>query len=228
MTDQRILLVEGESDKDFCQQLICTLKLDVTIEPETPRSLCQQAESDGVDVLRTIALPLALTRLSKKQITHLAVIIDADSSVHRYGFIKRRAQITTLLEKHGYIITELQNSISQGEIFSHTKAGIPSVGLWIMPTHSMDGMLEDLLLDNLENPTQQSLLNKVDAAIRDLGDLQAFKETHLSKARLSTLLSWQKKPGMSAGKAYQAKVFDTNPKTSTIIPFTAWLTRVFQ
>ncbi len=228
MTDQRILLVEGESDKDFCQQLICTLKLDVTIEPETPRSLCQQAESDGVDVLRTIALPFALTRLSKKQITHLAVIVDADSSAQGYGFLKRRAQITALLEQHGYVIPALQNPLSQGEIFSHTKAGIPSVGLWIMPTHGTDGMLEDLLLDNLGNPAQQSLLNKADTAINELGDLRTFKETHLSKARLSTLLAWQRKPGMSAGKAYHAKVFDTNPDTSIIIHFTTWLTRVFQ
>ncbi|SEA07687.1 hypothetical protein SAMN05660964_00845 [Thiothrix caldifontis] len=226
MTDQRILLVEGESDKDFCQQLICTLKLYVTIEPETPRSLCQQAESDGVDVLRTIALPLALTRLSKKQITHLAVIVDADSSVQGYGFIKRRAQITTLLEQYGYIITELQSSISQGEIFSHTKAGIPSVGLWIMPTHSIDGMLEDLLLDNLGNPTQQSLLSKADTAINELGDLRTFKDTHLSKARLSTLLAWQKKPGTSAGKAYQAGVFNTD--SAALTAFTLWLQAVFQ
>jgi hypothetical protein len=226
MTDQRILLVEGESDKDFCQQLICTLKLNVTIEPETPRNLCQHAESDGVDVLRTIALPFALTRLSKKQITHLAVIVDADSSVHGYGFLKRRAQITVLLEQHGYIIPTLQTPFSQGEIFPHTKAGIPSVGLWIMPTHSTDGMLEDLLLDNLGNPAQQSLLSKADAAISDLGDLRTFKDTHLSKARLSTLLAWQKKPGTSAGKAYQSGVFSAD--STAITAFTLWLQKVFQ
>ncbi|WML90461.1 DUF3226 domain-containing protein [Thiothrix lacustris] len=226
MTDQRILLVEGESDKDFCQQLICTLKLDVTIEPETPRSLCQQAESDGIDVLRTIALPFALTRLSKKQITHLAVIVDADSSVHGYGFIKRRAQITALLEQRGYIIPTLQTPFNQGEIFSHTKVGIPSVGLWIMPTHNTDGMLEDLLLDNLSNSSQQSLLSKADAAISDLGDLRTFKDTHLSKARLSTLLAWQKKPGTSAGKAYQAGVFATD--STALTAFTLWLQAVFQ
>lgn len=119
MTDQRILLVEGESDKDFCQQLICTLKLDVTIEPETPRSLCQQAESDGVDVLRTIALPFALTRLSKKQITHLAIIVDADSSIQGYGFIKRRSQITTLLAERGYIIQIRNATKSRRNILSH-------------------------------------------------------------------------------------------------------------
>ncbi|OQX13359.1 MAG: hypothetical protein BWK73_12285 [Thiothrix lacustris] len=226
MTDQRILLVEGESDKDFCQQLICTLKLDVTIEPETPRSLCQQAESDGVDVLRTIALPFALTRLSKKQITHLAIIVDADSSIQGYGFIKRRSQITTLLAKRGYVIPELETPPSQGEIFSHTKAGIPSVGLWIMPTHSTDGMLEDLLLDNLGNSKQQSLLSKADTAISELGDLRTFKDTHLSKARLSTLLAWQKKPGTSAGKAYQAGIFATD--SAELTAFTRWLQATFQ
>ena len=95
-----------------------------------------------------------------------------------------------------------------------------------MPTHSDDGMLEDLLLGNLNNSTQQALLAKADNAINSLGELRSFKDTHLSKARLSTLLAWQKKPGTSAGKAYQADVFAKN--STALIAFTNWLTRVFQ
>lgn len=224
MTNQRILLVEGESDKAFCHQLICTLKLDVLIEPETPRNLCQ-AQSDGIDMLRKIALPFALGRLAKQQITHLGIIIDADSSAKGDGFTKRREQITHLLAQQGYNIPDSQNMPNQGEIFTHTSAGIPPVGLWIMPTHSNDGMLEDLLLGNC-NATQQLLLDKVDAAINDLGELRTFKDTHISKARLSTLLAWQKKPGTSAGKAYQAGAF--NAKSPAINAFTFWLQQVFQ
>ena len=225
MASQRILLVEGESDKDFCQQIICTLKLDIIIEPETPRILCQ-AQSDGVDVLRKVALPFALSRLAKQQISHLGIIIDADSAALGYGFAKRREQIITLLAQQDYIISDSQHIPGQGEIFIHSKTGIPPVGLWIMLTHSDDGMLEDLLLGNLNNSTQQALLAKADNAINSLGELRSFKDTHLSKARLSTLLAWQKKPGTSAGKAYQADVFAKN--STALIAFTNWLTRVFQ
>ena len=72
----------------------------------------------------------------------------------------------------------------------------------------------------------KSLLSKADTAISELGDLRTFKDTHLSKARLSTLLAWQKKPGTSAGKAYQAGIFATD--SAELTAFTRWLQATFQ
>ncbi|MDQ5770288.1 DUF3226 domain-containing protein [Thiothrix subterranea] len=221
----RVLLVEGEGDKEFIQRLICTLKLDIKIMPETPRDICN-TQSDGIDVLRTRALPFVLDRIRTENITHLGIIIDADSSNDGYGFEKRRKQITDILIARGYKIPAFTANINQGEIFPTNKEDWSPIGLWIMPTHSTDGMLEDLLLDNLNNSSQQSLLSKADAVISDLGDLRTFKDTHLSKARLSTLLAWQKKPGTSAGKAYQAGVFAAD--SAALTAFTLWLQAVFQ
>ncbi len=222
---QRILLVEGQDDRAFFQHFLCKLGLEVDIEPETPKNFCQ-TESDGVDVLRKMALPTAWHRITTGEITHLAIVIDADSQTLGYGFIKRREQITSTLSNYGYNIPEFSSINNPGEIFTHPD-GFTSIGLWIMPTHSTDGMLEDLLLNNL-NPkdnNQQALLDSADKAINDLGDLRTFKETHLSKARLSTLLAWQKKPGTSSGKAYQAGVFDTESQAINL--FILWLQKVF-
>jgi hypothetical protein len=223
--EQRILLVEGQDDREFFQKVICQLKLPVNIEPETPKDFCQ-TESDGVDVLRTRALPIALKRIQDEgKIIRLAVIADADALDQGYGFAKRREQITNVLRDYGYDIPPFSNTTLAGEIFTHPDEYTP-VGLWIMPTHSTDGMLEDLLLENLGNPAQQSLLDKADEAITGLGDLRTFKDTHISKARLSTLLAWQKKPGTSAGKAYQAGVFATD--SAALTAFTQWLEAVFK
>lgn len=223
--EQRILLVEGQDDREFFQQLICQLKLPVNIEPETPKGFCQ-TESDGVDVLRTRALPIALKRIQDEgKITRLAVIADADSQEQGYGFAKRRAQITHVLRDYGYDIPSFSEASLTGEIFTHPDEYTP-VGLWIMPTHSDNGMLEDLLLGNLSNSTQKAMLDKADEAINNLGELRTFKDTYLSKARLSTLLAWQKKPGTSAGKAYQAGVFAND--SAALSAFTHWLQQVFQ
>ncbi|MDD5394175.1 MAG: hypothetical protein PHE17_14275 [Thiothrix sp.] len=221
---QRILLVEGQDDRAFFQHFLCKLELQVDIEPETPQNFCQ-TESDGVDVLRTQALPTAWERITAGEVTHLAIIIDADSQKQGYGFAKRREQITNVLRDYGYNIPPFSDVTLTGEIFRHPEEFTP-IGLWIMPTHSTDGMLEDLLLENLGNPTQQSLLDKADEAITGLGDLRTFKDTHISKARLSTLLAWQKKPGTSAGKAYQAGVFATD--SAALTAFTQWLEAVFK
>lgn len=222
---QKILLVEGQDDRAFFQHFLCALNLHVDIEPETPKNFCQ-TESDGVDVLRKQALPTAWHRITTGEITHLAIVIDADSQTLGYGFAKRREQITSTLSKYGYEITELPSPNHQGEVFIHPE-GYTSIGLWIMPNHFDDGMLEDLLLSNLnpKNDKQQALLNRADKTINGLGDLRTFKETHLSKARLSTLLAWQKKPGMSSGKAYQADVFNT--ESQAITSFILWLQKVF-
>ena len=223
MNSQRILLVEGESDRDFCQELVCNLRLNVTINPKTPRDVCESVYSNGVDVLRTNALPKLLSRLATQQITHLGIIIDADTSAQGYGFNKRREQFTNLFVQHGYIIPETSCSI--GELFLHSKQGIPPVGLRIMPNHQQDGMLEDLLINNLNGEQQKALLAKANKTIEELGNLCLFKNTQFTKAQLATILAWQRKPGLSISKAYKAGIFDLNG--NDLIQLIRWLKVVF-
>jgi len=86
---QRILLVEGQDDQDFLQTFLCRLNLAVDIEPKTPKNFCSTT-SDGVDVVRTQALPFAYERIKRGEITHLGIIVDADSAHYGYGFMMRQ------------------------------------------------------------------------------------------------------------------------------------------
>ncbi len=220
---QRILLVEGRDDREFLQTFLCNLDLAVDIEPETPKNFCA-TESDGVDVVRTRALPFAYERIKRGEITHLGIIVDADSATYKYGFNVRRKQFTTVLKEYGYEIPPFSGNPEQGELFTHPEE-YAAIGLWIMPTHHQDGMLEDLLLGNLSKPHQSNLLEKVDEVIEHLDNLRYFKNKNLSKARLATLLAWQKKPGMATDKAYKAKVFDVN--ATAFSKLAEWLKTVF-
>ena len=67
---QRILLVEGQGDRNFLQAFLCHLDLAIDVEPKTPKDFCS-TESDGVDVVRTQALPFAYQRIKRGEITHL-------------------------------------------------------------------------------------------------------------------------------------------------------------
>ncbi|HPE59832.1 MAG TPA: hypothetical protein PLB10_05805 [Thiolinea sp.] len=226
MPGQHILLVEGQDDREFFQHLLCRLEFDIQVEPETPRNFCQTA-SDGVDVLRTRALPLALNRIRSGDIACLGIVIDADSQTLGYGFEKRRTQYLEPLAREGYNTENpATNTDTLGEIFSHPDNLAP-IGLWIMPDHRQDGALEDLLLHSITTAQQQALLNQADADLTLLKqhDLRLFKDKHLSKARLSTLLSWQEKPGISAGKAYRAGIFPVT--THELTSFHNWLTKLF-
>lgn len=224
LIQKRILLVEGQDDRVFFQEFLCQLKLEVAVEPETPRRFCA-TESDGVDVIRTQALPMAWNRIQTGDITHLGIVIDADSQDHNNGFSKRREQLTNILQNdYGYEVPSFSNNELEGEIFTHPEK-YTAIGLWIMPTHGKDGMFEDLLLENLANETQETLLERVDDSIDTLAENRLFKDTHLSKARLSTLLAWQKKPGLATDKAYKSGIFDR--EANALVSLTQWLNNVF-
>jgi hypothetical protein len=140
---QRILLLEGQDDRAFFQEFLSKLNLSVEVEPETPRNFCGTV-SDGVDVIRTQALPIAWNLIEKGNIRYLGIIVDADASKSGNGFFKRREQFTEKLREYGYEIPLHSEANLKGEIFTHPEEYAP-IGLWIMPTHSKDGMLEDLL-----------------------------------------------------------------------------------
>ena len=221
---QRILLLEGQDDRDFFQEFLCKLNLSVKVEPETPRNFCGTV-SDGVDVIRTQALPVAWNLIKKGNIRYLGIIVDADASVSGNGFFKRREQFTEKLREYGYEIPLYSTSNVKGEIFSHPEEYAP-IGLWIMPTHSKDGMLEDLILSNLANSIQKKLLKKTDKALNKLvGELRLFKKSHLSKTRLATLLAWQRNAGIAMNKAHTVPIFDDQSKN--FIHLSTWLQQLF-
>lgn len=99
-----------------------------------------------------------------------------------------------------------------------------TVGIWIMPNNTDVGMLEDFMMRLI--PEEDKLLKEAENITGKLnsqrGDYEnMFKESHLSKARLHTWLSWQDMPGETLSLAVQKKLFATD--TELCCRFVKWL-----
>jgi hypothetical protein len=223
MKTKNILLVEGASDQKFFSQLLTGLPNQVEIEPKIPRDVDARIFRNGLQPLY-LQLKLQVDLLIRGQISTLGVIVDADHSTQELnGFNNRRNQLTSILSGKGFIITDMPRQEGNGEVFSHPSGA--KIGIWIMPNHFSDGMIEDLFISTAKSD-QNELLNHAQTAIDNLGGLKAFAPHHDSKAHLSTWLAWQKEPGISPSYAYHQGLLEKDHPN--FIALTTWLTRVFQ
>lgn len=234
---RKALFVEGETDTVFFSSLI---KLDANL-----KSLNIEVEPKrGVSRL-TNALQQAVSDLKKGNIEYLGIVADADhNGVNNGGFHNRWQQLTLELGNTGYTIpnsstVQLQN---QGSIFT-PPSGLKPVGLWLMPNHSGDGSLENLVLNtaitaqvvsnqNGISVTQQNLIDESRQAISNLAtqNRKVFASHHDAKAEAFTWLAWQKKP-----RHFIAEVIDNKNPQNNLINITSpeiqglinWLTQVF-
>jgi hypothetical protein len=222
MANRNVLLVEGASDQKFFKQLLSGLSDIPEIEPKIPRDVDAQIYRNGLQPLyRQLELQLGL--LIRGQINKLGVIVDADHSAqNNNGFENRRNQLVELLQKHDFIITTTPAEMNQGECFKHPSGA--EIGVWIMPNHQSDGMIEDLFLDSVITE-QQLLLDHATTVINNLNEHKIFATHHDSKAKLSTWLAWQKEPGISPSYAYYKGLFKKD--NSGFVSITDWLKRVF-
>ncbi|MGB5598732.1 MAG: DUF3226 domain-containing protein [Thiothrix litoralis] len=222
MQTKNILLVEGASDQKFFNQLLADLPSQVEIEPKIPRDVDAQIYRNGLQPLYK-QLKLQVDLLIRGQISTLGVIVDADHSTQELnGFNNRRDQLTSLLSDKGFIITDMPLQKGNGEIFSHPSGA--KIGIWIMPNHFSDGMIEDLFISTTK-PSQNDLLNHAKTTIGNLGELKTFADHHDSKAHLSTWLAWQKEPGISPSYAYHQGLFEKDHPN--FIALITWLQKVF-
>lgn len=232
------LLVEGATDKDFFTTLLSNETNNIVY-------------TNGFNNL-TIALPNILEKVTVKDTEEqkkLAIIIDADycreQQGNSHGYQSRRTEITNILDKKDYIITPNILMKNQGEIFKNKDSKIASVGLWIMPDHFSNGMIEDFWLSSIADGIRKNLLTAhVDESIDAICADEKFKkenilfsQTHLAKIRFETWLNWQRKPSTNNKEhecyhrltsACALKEGWLNPEHDNIKALTSWLTRVFQ
>lgn len=226
-----LVLVEGADDKWFFTALLKKLQWAVEVYP--PAESDCGVDGNGIDNLLE-SLPILLKQLSTRQREHLAIVIDADSTINNFGFEARRNQIKAIIESFGYQVPDQTPKQYQGEIFSHIR-GFAPIGLWIMPNHSSNGMFEDFLLPCIKQPERKEILGIIDNSLNELKNRQAlttirFSDTHESKVKLSTWLDWQKKPNscrmLSPACALKEGWIDAeHPNITAIIQ---WLQKVFQ
>ena len=202
MTSQnRILLVEGETDRSFFCEVLNKLNLQVAVKVAPPRDLGGSHNTkEGVFNY----LPTLLNQFPDGTLVNLAVVVDADSEPN--GGYQRT------LERVTRIVSPLRYSLSSepigGLIYKH-EDGLGDFGLWIMPDNTQEGMLEDWLKQCI-HPNEQALFNHAVSVVGELPFPPKFREIHKTKAEVSTWMAWQKKPGHGLYRAIEDNLLDTD------------------
>ena len=216
----RVLLVEGPSDVDFFARLVRQLEGKRPIEVRPPRDYDRK---NTVTVIPGL-LPDLVKQLGTGQIAQLGIVADADH--HSGGGASARWDaIAEPLRAGGYHVpSKLPKRPNLGSMFKHPD-GLPPVGVWLMPDHQSNGMLEDLILRAAADAVPQpDLLRHARGAINDLPS-RLFGATHTSKALVYTWLAWQRRPGLGLSVALDADLLDRDREP--LKGLVAWLGQVF-
>jgi hypothetical protein len=146
-TKERILLVEGESDRAFFEVICRKIGLDKTFTVAPPKDLAGTHNTkEGVFNY----LPTLLAQLNDGSVTRLGVVVDADSPPHS-DFDRVRDRMTTLVSRNGYT---LSSATADGLIYA-SNDGLADFGLWVMPDNGAHGVLEDWLKQCVHDDEQQ-------------------------------------------------------------------------
>ncbi|MBI5659389.1 MAG: hypothetical protein HZC43_07530 [Nitrosomonadales bacterium] len=216
----RKLLVEGEGDQDFFQKY-CELLGLVGVDVFPPKNIDPSTGNGWSNLVNN--LPILLSQIKAGDIDKLGIVLDADYPPdNNGGFSKRRQLVTDELVKIGYNIPK-HPTTNSGEIFAHPD-GLPSVGLWVMPNHQSDGMLEGFIENMVSNDIQISLLNHAEQSINKLPMMLFDKKLHQTKAKVFTWRAWQKRPGIPLNKALLDGLLDRSKSGN----FENWLLQVFK
>ncbi|MEQ1528517.1 MAG: DUF3226 domain-containing protein [Methylococcales bacterium] len=225
---KKVLLVEGNDDRAFYQMYCKKLELnDVDVLVVTPRD--RGAKRNGWTHLID-HLPTEIKRLRNCDIDKLAIVIDADFAPDNNGGVIAKRKLVSdkinhfLLEQNfGLYEISDQPNYEKGDIFKHTN-GLPDIGLWIMPDHKNDGMIENLVEQMISTiAKQQSILAHVDLSINNLPE-KLFKDIHSSKARIYTWRAWQEEPGVRLPDALSKDLLTLNAAAN----FSHWLISIFK
>lgn len=233
--ENAVLLVEGRCDVVFLENLCRVLDIQgVSIKIPGDCDL-ENIRGGGVSKIPKVLPELLelLHDIEDGQIKKLAVVADADHTGISGGFSERWKQLTDpIKEEAGYIISSPPDHAYEGSLFEHPD-GLPKVGLWIMPDHKNDGMLEDLVKQTVCDGQQPDLLNKAEKCLQEL-PVKLFEpqgQSHRrAKATVYTWLAWQEKPGQNLISTIDIEKPEQNLinlQSNEIMGFKNWLNRVF-
>jgi hypothetical protein len=228
--EEAILLVEGRCDFVFLDNLCRLLGVHASIKIPGDCDV-GNIKGGGVSKIPKI-LPELLHEIEDGNIKKLAVVADADHTGISGGFLERWDQLTGPIAEVDYDIGSPPTQAYEGSCFEHPE-GLPPLGLWIMPNHKDDGMLEDLVKKTVCEGQQRDLLEKAEKCLNEL-PVKLFepqgRSHRLAKAIVYTWLAWQEKPGqdlMSTLDIQKPEKNLINLHSPEIKAFTNWLNRVF-
>ena len=190
---KRKLLVEGVQDKDFFTGILNQQGFrDVDVYP--PRELDSTSSNGWTNVLKQIPI-LVGQMLQADGIEGLGIVIDADHSLSQGGFLVRLAAIEDILAKSGYF-PAVSPPCKRGGIYEHPD-GLPQIGVWLMPNHEVDGMLENFASTIITDQEQCQLLAHADSTLQQLPvklfrqglDSCSVPDDHIVKTRYPLFLA---------------------------------------
>ena len=184
---RKILLVEGEADKGFFEQICKSLELDTEVRVASPKDLEGVRNSkQGVFNLLPTLLPLLLI---EEGLTHIAIIVDADYlALNGLGYQKTIERVSDIVRPFGF---EFDQNVASGILYKHSD-GLADFGLWIMPDNQNEGMLEDWI-KTCVSQNEQTLFKQAQDVVKDITNPK-FSSHLTSKAEVATWLAWQKQP----------------------------------
>ena len=230
--EDAVLLVEGRCDVVFFQNLCCLLDIQ-GISIKIPGDCdVENIRGGGVSKIPKV-LPDLLQEIEDGHIKKLAVVADADHTGISGGFSERWSQLTAPIKEVGYTISLPPDQAYEGNLFKHPE-GLPPVGLWLMPDHKNDGMLENLVKQIVCEGQQNDILDKAEKCLDEL-PVKLFepqgRQHHRAKATVYTWLAWQEKPGQSLTSTINPQKPEKNLinlQSPEMQGFINWLKKVFE
>ncbi len=221
-TDNKVLLVEGPSDREVVYQLLNHYDLgDLTKQGHV--KVTPKTGSENV-------LAELETYLYRPQLTHIGIILDADEDVaRRWQAIRQRLStpfrpldMPTQPDPNGSIFRVERPNLS-----------IVTVGVWIMPDNQLPGRLENFIQFLI--PAADKLWVDVQTCISQINpqhlpfDLTTKtpigRESWTQKAHIHTWLAWQEDPGCPMGLAINKRFLDADVDQAD--QFINWFKRLF-
>lgn len=198
-----MLLIEGPSDRIFFEKLLqhSRTKEKVAIGPPSMLGRFSDTVSSFPSSFKHI-----LNQMYSEKVAHVGAIADADHHSGG-GFDERWKALTAPLTKEQmdeqfkdidphighYNIPQAPPRLpATGSIFKHNQNILPPFGLYLLPTHQTNGMLENLLWENLID--EHGLKPQVEKAVKAIEN-PLFSDIHEIKALLYTWVAWQRSPG---------------------------------
>jgi hypothetical protein len=197
------LLVEGNDDMHVLMAL-CQ-KFDINKNFEI-------IDCKGINKLLN-QIPI---RFKQSEIETLALVIDADTEIS-----KRWNSLQSIFSK---LEINLPSEIPAEGLILKTN-GI-TIGIWIMPNNSLNGMLEDFISFLIPKGDKLLSLASMNLETIEKEKLNKYTNAHKSKALIHSWLAWQESPGTPMGLAITKKFLTT--KEEICEKLISWLTKTFQ
>ena len=205
LNNANILLVEGESDRGFFEQVCKLLHLNITIKVAIPKDFQGNARNTKQGVLISLQRLLNDILDENAETKLLAIVIDADyKNKHGLGFEATLNQVEKIAADYDF---SLNQSKDNGLIFNHID-GNAKFGLWIMPNNQDNGELEDFVKSCIKHD-EHTLFNHAVEIVEQLPE-KRFDITDNSKAEIATWLAWQKKPSHGIYISLKDSLLDEN------------------